>query len=114
VIAALEAQRNELQVRSEGAHLGERRAAIGRIVMIAIFAIIATTRKGPHNTWQTVAGAMFSIYAVSVLIAVYRIKVAKPERSRCSTSWAPGCSAASTSGSPASSTWASTRSRRRS
>ena len=85
VIAALEAQRNELQVRSDGALLGERRAAIGRLVMIAIFAIIATTRKGPHNTWQTVAGFIFSIYAVTVLIGVHRIKVAKPERSR----WAP-------------------------
>ncbi|HEX4453986.1 MAG TPA: hypothetical protein VH143_24150, partial [Kofleriaceae bacterium] len=85
VIAAIEAQRNELQVRSEGALLGERRAAIGRLVMIAIFAIVATTRGGKHNTWQTVAGFGFSLYAVSVVIGVYRIKRAEPRRSR----WAP-------------------------
>jgi adenylate cyclase len=85
VIAALEAQRNELQVRSDGALLGERRAAIGRLVMIAIFGVVSTTRPGPHNWWQTFAGFLFTLYAVIVLIAVHRIKVARPERSR----WAP-------------------------
>jgi adenylate cyclase len=85
VIAALEAQRNELQVRSEGALLGERRAAIARLVMISIFGIVSTTKPGPHNWWQTFAGALFSLYAVTVVFGVYRIKEAKPERSR----WVP-------------------------
>jgi adenylate cyclase len=85
VIAAIEAQRNELQVRSEGALLGERRAAIGRLVMIAMFGVIATTRRGPHNNWQTLVGAIFTVYAVTVLIGVYSIKRAEPRRSR----WAP-------------------------
>ena len=82
VIAAHEAQRNELQVRADGALLGERRAAFGRVVMIAIFGLVATTRHGPHNNWQTFAGFIFTLYAVSVLIATHRIKRATPERSR--------------------------------
>jgi adenylate cyclase len=85
VIAALEAQRNEVQVRSEGALLGERRAAIARLVMIAIFGLVSTTRPGAHNWWQTFAGFWFTTYALVVVVAVHRIKVAKPERSR----WAP-------------------------
>jgi adenylate cyclase len=81
VLAAIEAQRNESQVRSEGALLGERRAAIARLVMIAMFGVVASTRAGPHNFSQTYAGAVFSIYAVVMAIGVWRVKEASPKRS---------------------------------
>jgi adenylate cyclase len=84
-IAALEARRNELQVRSEGALLGERRAAIGRLVMIGMFGLVSVARPGPHNLWQTFAGFWFALYAVSVLIGTHRLRRAAPGRSR----WVP-------------------------
>ena len=77
-----EAQRNELLVRSEGALLGERRAAIARVVMIAMFGVVASTRTGPHNVDQTIAGAIFSAYAVAVAIGIWRTSHAEPWRSR--------------------------------
>lgn len=84
-IAAFEASRNELQVRADGALLGEKRAAVARLVMIGLFGMVAATRGGPRNWYQTVVGAGFSVYAVVTLIAIWRIKRAKPSRSL----WAP-------------------------
>ncbi len=84
-IAALEAQRNEEQVRAEGSLLGERRAAIARLFMIVMFGGVSIMRAGPRNTAQSVVGALFAIYALSTLIATHRIKKATPRRSL----WAP-------------------------
>ncbi len=84
-IAALEAQRNEDQVRAEGSLLGERRAAVARLVMILMFAAVSIMRTGPHNWRQSAAGTLFTLYAVVALIGTWRTKQAKPSRAL----WAP-------------------------
>ena len=84
-IAALEARRNEEQVRAEGALLGERRAAIARLVMIALFGVVASSKGGPKNWYQTAVGAGYSVWSLGTLIALYRIQRAVPRRSF----WAP-------------------------
>ncbi len=83
-IAAIESARNELQVRAEGSLVGERRAAIGRLVMIAMFAIIANI-GGHTDLLQTGVGAFYTVFAVVTLIITHRIKRADPEKSR----WRP-------------------------
>ena len=55
-IAALEARHNEELVRAEGALLGEKRAAIARLAMIALFAIVTQIRGGPRNWPQLFVG----------------------------------------------------------
>ncbi|MGE5184977.1 MAG: adenylate/guanylate cyclase domain-containing protein [Acidobacteriota bacterium] len=84
-IAALEAQRNEDQVRAEGSLLGEKRAAVARLVMILMFALVSVTRAGPHNWRQSAVGTTFMAYALVALIGTWRIKQAKPSRAL----WAP-------------------------
>jgi adenylate cyclase len=84
-IAALEAQRNEQQVRAEGALLGEKRAAIARLVMIAMFGLVSRLRGGPFNAVQFIAGTGYALYSAAFLIAVFRIKKARPGKAR----WAP-------------------------
>jgi adenylate cyclase len=71
-IAALEAQRNEVEVRAEGALLGERRAALGRVAMVAMFGIVSAlgNRKGPAIA--TYVGMGFTAYALLALLGVYR------------------------------------------
>src|SRR5205823_7060100 len=82
-IAALEAKRNVNQVRADGALLGERRAAIARLVMIALFGLVSTLRGGPRNWYQLGVGSAYSLWSLTVLIAVHRVRQAKPEKARC-------------------------------
>ena len=85
-IAALEAQRNEQETLAEGALQGERRAAIGRLAMILMFAAV-TNLDSRVSTDPAVAvvGAVYTIGALLTLIAVYRTKVAVVGRAR----WRP-------------------------
>ncbi len=80
-IAALEAKRNEEQVRAEGALLGERRAAIARLVMIALFAIVSGVRGGPRNWAQMGVGTFYTVFGAVTLLVVYRIAKPVPRRS---------------------------------
>ena len=79
-IAALEAARNEHQVLAEGAVIGERRVAIVRLVMVAMFA--ATTNAGStHSMASMLVGAVYIVFA---LLTMYRLRFAKgdPRRTR--------------------------------
>ena len=67
-----EAQHNELLVRAEGALYGERRAAIGRLVMIMLFGLVASARSGAANVPQLAVGTAFSVYSIVVLYFVWR------------------------------------------
>ena len=78
-IAALEASRNEQQVRAQGSLVGERRASIARVVMIAMFGIIANA-GGHTDLLQTAVGATYTVFGLVTLVIVHRIKVAKPEQ----------------------------------
>ncbi len=78
-IAALEASRNEQQVRAQGSLVGERRASIARLVMIAMFGIIANA-GGHTDLLQTAVGATYTVFGLVTLVVVHRIKVAKPEQ----------------------------------
>jgi adenylate cyclase len=80
-IAALEAQRNELEVRAEGALLGERRAAIARLAMILVLGLVQATRGGAKNWVQTGVGAAYGVWSLLTLLALRRIDRAKPARS---------------------------------
>ncbi len=79
-IAALAARRNEEQVRSEGSLLGEKRAAVARLGMVAMFAIVSSVRSGPRNWGQFVVGAIYTLFGVVTLIGMSRLKVASPRR----------------------------------
>ena len=79
-IAALEARRNEEQVRAEGALLGEKRAAIARFAMIALYAIVHMVRGGPRNWVQTGVGAFYVLIAIGGLVMVYRLRRAESRR----------------------------------
>jgi adenylate cyclase len=79
-IAALEAARNEEQVLAEGALVGERRVALVRLVMIAMFA--AANNVTHASTPAMVAtGVVYTIFAV---ITLWRVRGAKsdPYRAR--------------------------------
>ncbi len=85
-IAALEAQRNEQEVLAHGALLGERRAAIARLAMIVMFALVSNL--DPLQTSypaQTVVGASYMLFSVLVIIGVYRVKKGEPNKAR----WRP-------------------------
>jgi adenylate cyclase len=70
-IAALEAQRNEAQVRADGSLDGERRVSIARLVMIAMFG--AVSGLGGEGTLEsTIAGAGYTLFGVITLIIVWR------------------------------------------
>ncbi|MGE0547365.1 MAG: adenylate/guanylate cyclase domain-containing protein [Kofleriaceae bacterium] len=88
-IAAIAARRNEAQVRAEGALQGERRAAIARLVMIAMFAIV-TNLHGKTDRTQTIVGATYALFAVGTLLALYRVKGGEPSKAR----WRPAMLAA--------------------
>lgn len=81
-IAALEAQRNERQVRADGSLMGERRAAIARLAMIIMFGVVSASRSGPKNWNQTAVGAAYTLFAVGTLLALYRIRVGSDRRAR--------------------------------
>ncbi|MGE0399115.1 MAG: adenylate/guanylate cyclase domain-containing protein [Kofleriaceae bacterium] len=70
-IAALEAQRNEQQVRAEGALDGERRAALARIVMVAMFGTISQL-GGELNPTMTYVGASYTLFSILTLLIVRR------------------------------------------
>lgn len=72
-IDALEAQRNVELTRAEGALLGERRAALARLAMVMMFAIIGVT-SGARVPAQMIVGAGYTLFAVVVAIAVYRAR----------------------------------------
>jgi adenylate cyclase len=84
-IAALEAQRNEAEVRADGSVRGERRSAIARLVMIAMFA--AVTNLSPEGTdlTQTLVGLAYTVVAVITLVVLFRIKRGDPGKAR----WRP-------------------------
>jgi len=70
-IAALEAQRNEAQVRADGALDGERRAALARIVMVAMFGTISQL-GGEMNHTMTYVGAAYTLFSIVTLLIVRR------------------------------------------
>ena len=80
-IAALEAKHNERTVRAEGSLLGERRAAIARLAMIAMFAVVSMTRGGPMNYAQTAVGASYSLWSLLMLVGLTRARNDRPVRS---------------------------------
>jgi adenylate cyclase len=84
-IAALEAQRNEAQVRADGSLAGEKRVAIARLAMIVMFAGVSVIRGGSHNWSQTAVGAIYSVLAVISAVAMLRLKRADIARAK----WAP-------------------------
>jgi len=73
-IAALEAKRNEEQVRSEGSLLGERRVAIARLVMMVIFGAVTQSHSGPVHYSQLGVGAAYTLYSIATLLIVFRLK----------------------------------------
>jgi adenylate cyclase len=81
-IAALEAQRNELEVRADGGLLGERRSAIARLVMVAMFAVV--TNASPEGTTlaMTLVGLAYTLIAVITVVIVYRLKRGDPAKAR--------------------------------
>jgi len=78
-VAALEAQRNEAQVRAEGSLLGERRSAIARIAMVAMFGIVSRLGGQSDLTMMTV-GASYTAFALITLYMVHRIQDPDPAK----------------------------------
>ena len=79
-IAALEARRNEDQVRAEGALAGERRIAIARLAMISLYGVVSQIRGGAQNWAQFAVGAGYTVFAVVTLVVVYRLARAQKRR----------------------------------
>jgi adenylate cyclase len=79
-IAALEAQRNEAEVRAEGNLLGERRAAIARLAMIAMFGALTEADAAHRSVAKVVVGATYTLLAIGTLVVLYRIKRAEPRK----------------------------------
>ena len=79
-VAALEAERNEVQTLAEGALLGERRAAIARLAMVAMFAFTVQVvpelegRGRPFDPVRFAVGLGYTLLAIGHLIAVYRVR----------------------------------------
>lgn len=78
-IAALEAKHNEQQVLAEGAILGERRAALARLAMIAMFAVVSNL-DGQSDGIQVAVGLAYTVYAFVTLLAVRRFTGGDPGR----------------------------------
>lgn len=77
-IAALEAQRNEILVRAEGGLLGERRASIARVVMVAMFGIVSNVGH-KSTTLMTAIGATYTAWALLVVLGVwFRVTEGRP------------------------------------
>lgn len=71
-IAALEARRNEEATRAEGAFVGERRAALARLAMIAMFALVVNlggSANDSHPAMPFVGGT----YIVWCLLTAYGV-----------------------------------------
>jgi adenylate cyclase len=84
-IAALEAQRNELEVRAEGALLGERRAAIARLVMVLLFGLLNALDSPNPSPTPMYVGMGYAAYALGLLISVHVHKRSRPRLAR----WLP-------------------------
>jgi adenylate cyclase len=72
-IAALEAQRNEQQVRADGALDGERRAAVARIAMVAMFGVMSQV-GGESTREMMMIGASYTLFSIITLLIVRRRK----------------------------------------
>jgi adenylate cyclase len=83
-IAALEAQRNEALVRAEGSLVGERRAAVVRLVMIAMFAIISNL-GGESDRRMAIVGGTYAVLSAITLYMLMRRVGADPVKAR----WRP-------------------------
>jgi adenylate cyclase len=82
-IAALEAERNEAQVLANGSLIGERRAAIARVAMIVMFALVTNLDANqPRDVVQSLVGGGYLVWAIGTLVSVYRIKEGQPGRAR--------------------------------
>jgi adenylate cyclase len=79
-IAALEAQRNEAEVRAEGNLLGERRAAIARLAMIAMFGVVTELDSAHRNSTNAIVGGIYTLLAIATLVVLHRIKRAEPRK----------------------------------
>lgn len=77
-IAALEAQRNAALTRAEGALLGERRAAIARLVMVLMFAVFGIA-GGTSSSVQAIVGFSYFGFALVTLVAVRRARAVPSE-----------------------------------
>jgi adenylate cyclase len=78
-VAALEAQRNEAQVRAEGSLLGERRSALARLAMVVMFGVVSNV-GGQTDRTQAIVGASYSAFALLTLVVVYRLKNPDPSK----------------------------------
>jgi adenylate cyclase len=87
VMAAIEARRNEQVTFAQGSLVGERRAAIVRLVMVAMFAAITNVPgiggEAPLNrdSRAAIAGALYSLIAIATYLVLRRMKNADPRRS---------------------------------
>ncbi|TMQ04390.1 MAG: hypothetical protein E6J91_43715, partial [Deltaproteobacteria bacterium] len=78
-LAALEARYNEQRVLAEGAILGERRAALARLAMIAMFGVV-TNLEGKSEAVRTVIGLVYTVFAVVTILVLRRLKGGDPRR----------------------------------
>ncbi|HEY5935239.1 MAG TPA: adenylate/guanylate cyclase domain-containing protein, partial [Kofleriaceae bacterium] len=85
-VAALEAARNEAEVLADGALHGERRAAIARIVMILMFAMVSNLDEAQRaDRVQFLVGASYTVFALATLWVVFKSPKGIPGRAR----WRP-------------------------
>lgn len=81
-IAALEAKRNEEQVRADGSLLGERRVAIARVVMMFLFAAATQLHGETFYFPQFVVGFGYTLWSITTLVVLMRMTRANPRRAR--------------------------------
>ena len=79
-IAALEARQNEVEVRSQGALLGERRAALARLAMVAMFGLITQLSDAHRPALTMYIGFGYTVFAVVLAIGVYRSRGSTPAK----------------------------------
>ena len=85
-VAALEAARNEADVLADGALHGERRAAIARIVMIVMFALVSNLDPAQRSdSTQFFVGATYMVISFGTLWIVFRVKKGVPSHA----TWRP-------------------------
>jgi adenylate cyclase len=82
-IAVLEAQRNERLVLAEGGLKGERRVAVARVVMVAMFGLVTVLvpKLGglpPGHILERAFGSGYMATAFVILLGVYRVKDPRP------------------------------------
>jgi len=84
-IAAIEAQRNELQTLAQGALVGERRAALARLAMIGMFGGITQIPQVVGHTVdspaQRVVGIGYFLFAAATWLVLRRIESTDVRRS---------------------------------